>query len=96
MNILQQLLAEAKPHKSKDLSELVDYFIDANKIYSFEGDRGVKNFEKIVKVMGYDNLDKFLSDNSGCLEAMVEWIKDARVPEWVEKFQEDMPVEANK
>jgi len=72
--------------ESNDVSELVDEYLEGNKFYHFEGSRGVSNLDTLIDVLGYRDMDEFLSDNSGCLEAMIEWIKDARVPEWNEKF----------
>lgn len=76
--------AEPIVESSIDLSDAVDMWIDANKAYSFEGQKGVSHLTDLVKQLGYSNLDEFLSDNSGCLEAMVEWIRDQNVPEWIE------------
>jgi hypothetical protein len=76
-----------------DLSELVDKYTDANRMYHWEGSRGVSNFDKLIHVIGYRDLDEFLSENSGCLEAMVEWIKDARGTDWDEKIKAQLSEE---
>jgi hypothetical protein len=76
--------------EKKDLGELIEQYCDANKMYHWEGSRGVSNFEKLIGILGYQNVDYFLTDNSGCLEAMVEWIKDAGVTEWKESMAKDL------
>ena len=69
--------------ESLDADELFDKFIDANRMYSFEGSRGVSNLEKLIRVLGYRDLHEFFSDNSGAIEGVVEWIK-----EWTERNDE--------
>ena len=72
----------------RDMSELVVQYMDENNMYCMEGHRGVRSFEKIATMLGYNDrfntstLHAFLEDNSGCLEAMVEWIKTQCNPEW--------------
>lgn len=85
-NPFESVVAEAK------LEKAVEKFIDDNKLYHFEGDRGVGNLEKIVKEIGYEGhgfkhgtpIEAFLSDNPGAIEALLEWIKEQHVPEWAE------------
>jgi len=83
-----------------ELSELVDKYTEVNRMYHWEGSRGVSNFDKLIGVLGYRNMDEFLHDNSGCLEAMVEWIKDAPVQDWKEAMQKEIddnaPAEADE
>ena len=96
LNDLLQQKVEVKITEAKndrDLGELVDAYLEGNRMYHFEGSRGVSNFDKLIGVMGYRNMDEFLSDNSGCIEAMIEWIKDARVDEWKEAFVKEVPEE---
>ena len=52
----------------------LELYTDQEKMYSFEGSRGVQRFEQIVKVLGYRNLTAFLEDNSGAIDAMVEFV----------------------
>ena len=79
----------------KDFDMLVDKFIDQNRMYHWEGSKGIQNFEKLVRALGYndhfgDMLREFLSDNSGAIEAMVEWIKDSRCQEWADTLAEQV------
>ena len=71
-----------------DLGELLDKFIDDNKLYRFEGHRGAENFKKVVGAIGYRSTDDFFEDNSGAYEAIIEWIKDRNSSEWVEALKE--------
>ncbi len=77
-----------------DLSELIDEYYNQEGL-RYEGSRGVRDFEKLVKAIdsNYDSLHEFLQDNSGCLEAMVEWIARSRVGEWKENLQNEIIVE---
>lgn len=81
----------------KDLSELVDQYIEQNKLYSFEGQRGVRNFVKLINAIGYtssyNSIEAFLEDNSGAIEAMVEWIRERNSPEWQESLSEQVAEE---
>lgn len=78
-----------------DMHELVDKWMDANKAYSFEGDRGVRNFNKFVQSLNpdYRDVDSFLADNSGAIEALINWIQDANVSEWSENLENELGTE---
>ena len=73
------------------MQEQLDLFCEQNRIYSFEGERGVENLTTIIQALGYvpdrfcnggDVLKEFLADNSGMMEAMYAWLCDTNVPEW--------------
>ena len=59
--------------------QMEDYLFN-NKMYSFEGARGVQHLEKIAtEVCGYTPdysgvMINFFADNPGAIEAVVEWI----------------------
>ena len=59
--------------------QMEDYLAN-NKMYSFEGPRGVRNLEQIAtEVCGYTPdfsgvMANFFQDNPGAIEAVVEWI----------------------
>ncbi len=81
----------------KDTSELIEQWRKENRAHCLEGSRGIENFEKLVKVIGYkdgnffnDALRNFLYDNSGALEALVEWIGNSNVPEWNDALQDEV------
>lgn len=82
--------------KERDMSEVVDQYMAENKMHCMEGTRGVKQFEKLARALGYSDtfsvstLHAFLEDNSGCLEAMVEWIKESRNPDWKAELESQL------
>lgn len=78
-------ISEAKKD-DEDFSDLLDKYIDQEKIYSFEG---IENLEKVVEAIGYDSLDNFFEDNSGALEAVIEWLRENgnHVSEWKEELK---------
>ena len=102
MNLLKNLLdmhQAAGPHHDEpeaiqearggsDMRDLLDKWYDAEGAYSWEGQRGVSNFEKLIKVLGYRDMDSFLSDNPGALEALLEFIMNANVNEWEENLND--------
>lgn len=96
MKLIQELLRLA-PKKlvegKNDLAGLIEQYTDQEKIYHFDGGRGVNNFEKIIGTFGYRNMDNFLEDNPGCLQAMVEWLGTQNNTEWVEGIKEHLPEE---
>jgi len=72
----------------RDLSDVLAQYMDENKMHCMEGVRGVNAFEKLARALGYDGswsastLHAFLEDNSGCIEAMIEWIGSRNNPDW--------------
>lgn len=72
------------------VEEKLSTFMEHQEIYTFEGERGIKNFTKIVEALGYRSREAFWLDNSGALEAVVEWIGNQRIPEWNEKLADNI------
>lgn len=86
-----------------DICEAVDRFLEQENIYSTEGARGVRNLAKLVNALGYSDFNRygqqpggyalgdiftFLEDNSGAIEALIEWIKTRRNPsEWLDSIR---------
>lgn len=59
----------------------LERYLDDNRMHSFEGDSGIRKFEKLVSdVGGYRCINEFLADNPGAISAMVEF-----VAEWSER-----------
>lgn len=65
----------------------------------YEGERGVQSLEKLAEALGYGTgymrgraLEEFLGDNSGAIEALLEWIGNTvgDVPEWEESLSEEL------
>ena len=75
------LLTQQLEHTmSNKLSNTLDQYMDQEDLWSLEGERGVRNLKNVLTTIGYDGyggvLDNFLADNSGCIEAIIEWIKE--------------------
>lgn len=72
------------------LQEKLERYIDANHMYSFEGQRGVRHLEKMLReVGGYGTgimvnrtIEDFLEDNSGAIQAIVEWMQQCNSNDW--------------
>ena len=78
------------------MRKLLEKFQEQNKIYRYEGDRGIENFERVLQAIGYrphgfrhgTTVEVFLADNPGAFEVLIEWIANSRVPEWKNALQE--------
>lgn len=85
--------------EEQDFSQVVDRYIDQNNLTRTEGPAGVRNLEKLVAALGYSAdfsasaIHAFLEDNSGCIEAMIEWIRDRNVSEWKESLESQLSEE---
>lgn len=76
--------------EDRSFDEVVDEFLDKKGIHQFEGPRGLRNLDILAKGLGYrGGSSEFFEDNSGALEAVIEWIKQFgdRVPEWKESLE---------
>jgi len=88
-----------------DFDQIVDRYMEQERMYSLEGSRGVKHIAQLVNALGYSDLSRygqqpgghclgdifaFLEDNSGACEALVTWIKKQKSPEWAESIKERM------
>ena len=78
-----------------DLNELLDEFQQQEKIYRFDGESGFRNFEKILKCLGYlshnfrygNLIDVFLINNPDAVETLLEWIGEQNLEEWRENIE---------
>ena len=73
--------------------QMEDY-LSNKKMYSMEGGRGVTNMETVMReVCGYDSsfsgvMANFFMDNSGAIEAVMEWIgKQALKGDWKDNME---------
>jgi len=74
---------------------LMQNFISEEKLH-FEGESAIKSLNKITEQLGYEkqsyqdgtSLEEFLKDNSGCCQAIIEWIIKwmDKNSEWKENF----------
>lgn len=72
------------------VSHLINKMMDQHSVYSLEGERGIKFLNKLIKVIGYSNMNEFFSDNSGAIEALIEWISSVRSPEWEKSLKDEV------
>ena len=72
--------------RPQEVSEHLDAFLETKGYHSFEMDRGVQRFEDTIRQIGYSSTHEFLRDNSGAIEAMLEFIGRQRNDEWAEGF----------
>jgi hypothetical protein len=67
-----------------DGHELLDLWQTQNKVWHFEGDTGIDGLNKLAEALNYRETNfrygepvlRFLSDNPGACEALLEWIAD--------------------
>ena len=86
----------------RSVSELLDAYMDQEKMHNMEGRRGVENLCKIAQALGYKDpqywgqlnskvalgdLVMMLEDNSGLIEAMIEWIGSRNFKEFREPLE---------
>ena len=74
-----------------DGGELVDKFLSMKGIHHWEGERGVSGLEDLAQALNseYRDLNYFLVDNPGALEAIANWISEwaDRTEEWKESLR---------
>lgn len=86
------------------MEEVISEWMDQNEIRHMEGVSGVRSLEKLCEEIGYKDgaflganpILNFLADNSGAIEALVEFIQDAGVEEWKEELESYLEVEENE
>lgn len=79
------------------MREMLDKFMDQESLHTFEGRRGLVNFAKVCRAIGYADpqhmgqLEQgacvgdtmvFLEDNPGAFEALLAWVGKQRNAEW--------------
>lgn len=93
--LLKSLLAAQREkqvveaRRGGDLDGAIDNWLERNNIHHFEGSRGISNFEKLTRAIGYRSLDEFFEDNPGAVTGLVEWIKEQYNPEWESNLRDD-------
>jgi len=86
-----------------DMSELVEEYMEVNHMWHMEGESGLEKLEKFLKALGYKGngfrwgtpIESFLCDNSGAIEAVINWVKEQNIPEWQESLEGELPEEEN-
>lgn len=89
-----------------ELWQVIEKYREQNG-HNLEGSTGVANLCKLVRAIGYydsmrrmqfgdgclGDLVEFLQDNSGCIEAIINWIGEQEVQEWKEALESEIPLE---
>lgn len=86
-DIKEGLSAVNEGVEDMDLDELIDNWMDKEKTYRTEGPAGYRNLSKLVRLLGYREMTDFLEDNSGAVEAIIDWVKTQNFPEWKKGFE---------
>jgi len=61
----------------EDVEDAMNWWMDGNGYHSFEGERGIERLEELLSDwLDYQDLEHFLTDNSGCIEKIIEFIKE--------------------
>ena len=86
--------------KMADVNGLLNDYIDQENL-RFEGDRGVRDLEKLVEVLGYDSrfaassIHNFLSDNPGAMEAIINWIGEQNSQDWADSLSDELDIDGD-
>lgn len=56
--------------------------------FQLEGAEGAKRLGVLVGALGYTNMEAFLEDNQGVVEALINWVAKAGVDEWEEALED--------
>ena len=84
------------PSQKLTMEELVEKWMNHNNIFCFEGSSGLARFEKLLSVLGVRKhnlkhgslIEVFLSNNSGAVDALVEWIGKQSDSDWEAALEE--------
>jgi hypothetical protein len=86
----------------RDLSELVDAYMEQENLHRLEGRKGVEAVCQLAAALGYKDPMYFgqltskatvgdllcmMEDNPGMVEAMVEWVRESNSPEHKESLE---------
>ena len=93
--------------KEKSGYEVMQQYLDKNRIYCFEMEQGIRSLNQICAELGYkeegfrygSSFEQFIQDNPGCCEKIIEWITEQldHDSEWKESLSfEDEPEEEEK
>ncbi len=75
------------------MQDALQWYLDNNKMYHFEGERGVKHMEKVMEdVCGYnpdfcDVSENFFADNPGAIQAVITWIGEQHNADWKDNLE---------
>ena len=101
--VSEQKVTEGSDDKSFD--QLLDDFMEENRMYSFEGRKGLEHLCHLVSALGYKDpnyqlqlsskasvgdLINFLEDNPGVFEVILDFIKNHDSQEWAENLKDHL------
>ena len=81
------------------LADLIEQWRSENRAHCMEGVTGVRNLEKLCGVIGYKEGDfigsevalmNFLADNSGAIDALLEWMGETENEEWAYDIKSEL------
>lgn len=78
---------------TEQVYETLERFIEQEKMWSWEMSRGVENLDEVIRAIGYDDVENFLLDNPGAIEALISWIGEQRVEEWSDRLEDRLEEE---
>lgn len=93
LNRLKELVGITQVTEDKvNFDELVDKFLNDNKLYSFEGPSGLRKFIQFVKILDpkYNTIEAFLEDNPGAFEALLNFIINSNIEEWIDNLKAEL------
>ena len=73
-----------------EFEDILERFLNQERMYHLEGDRGLEHLNNLANTLGYQrsgfmygsSLERFLSDNPGAQQAIVDWISNQNVEQW--------------
>lgn len=80
---------------TRNLADLLEAWRNENRARCMEGDSGVEKLSNLFKAIGYKDdfggvIHNFLADNSGAIEAILEWMEQSRVDDWADKLRDEV------
>ena len=97
--------------RTEDLGEAIEKFHEQERLNSYEGRRGVMTLARTVRALGYKDpqhfgslgncacvgdLIEFFEDNSGAIQAVMEWIQTQRSTEWHESVESLLEIDEDE
>lgn len=94
--------------RTEDLGEAIEKFHEQEHLNSYEGRRGVITLARTARALGYKDsqhfgslgngayagdLLEFFEDNSGAIQAVMEWIQTQRSTEWHESVESQLEMD---
>lgn len=81
------------------LADLIEQWRSENRAHCMEGTSGVRKLQSLCEAIGYKEgqfigsevaLLNFLADNSGAIDAIIEWMGEQEVDEWKDNITDEL------